>query len=254
MSLFSWRQIRCFLPTWACCRWRGEHRVAEHVLDYRKTHLNIFHQIAFFYFKFDLAPFLPNNKRWLVFHDHTARLALSEIREWRLEEQLCGREWQVWIPSERRVGGGSHSLSMRGAEIALKMTSRGVMVVIQPFLALTWLHSRQVLFSIISGLVGRHIRPLFVSDAQMMKFNTRHSLFPPVFGLRMELKFSNKKKMNRRGLQNSQQGVGWWWWWWWWYQWMLRVGTRDERDVKSSKCRRYGESKGAKGKGEVKRG
>lgn len=85
----------------------------------------------------------------------------------------------------------------------------------------------------------------------MMKFNTRHSLFPPVFGLRMELKFSNNKKMNRRGLQNSQQGVG---WWWWWYQWMLRVGTRDERDVKSSKCRRYGESKGAKGKGEVKRG
>lgn len=83
---------------------------------------------------------------------------------------------------------------MRGAEIALKMTSRGVMVVIQPFLALTWLHSRQVLFSIISGLVGRHIRPLFVSDAQMMKFNTRHSLSPPRVWVKNGIEIQQQKK------------------------------------------------------------
>lgn len=74
------------------------------------------------------------------------------------------------------------------------MTSRGVMVVIQPFLALTWLHSRQVLFSIISGLVGRHIRPLFVSDAQMMKFNTRHSLSPPRVWVKNGIEIQQKKK------------------------------------------------------------
>lgn len=44
---------------------------------------------------------------------------------------------------------------MRGAEIALKITSYGVMVVVfRPELMRNLVHTYQVLFSIISGLVG----------------------------------------------------------------------------------------------------
>ena len=199
---------------------------AEHMLDCRKTHLNIFHQIAFFFFFLNLISHLSSHTKRGCMCSMTTRLgSLSRIRAWRLEK-AAPWSWVTGMNTERAQRGGegfSFIINERCWDCFEDDFTRGNggysaisgpdLITLSPSAVLHYLWVSRS--SHTPAVCERHAN----SEVQHTPL-----LVPPVFELRMELKFSkNKKKQNRQGIWNSQQGVG--WWWWWWYQWMLRVGT-----------------------------
>ena len=235
---------------------------AEHMLDCRKTHLNIFHQIAFFFFFLNLISHLSSQTKRGCMCSMTTRLgSLSRIRAWRLEK-AAPWSWVTGMNTERAQRGGegfSFIINERCWDCFEDDFTRGNggysaisgpdLITLSPSAVLHYLWVSRS--SHTPAVCERHAN----SEVQHTPL-----LVPPVFELRMELKFSKNKKKNKidkayeihsRGSGGGGGGgiSGCW-------GWGLRGGDGgwDERDVKSSKCRRDGESKGAKGKGEVKRG
>lgn len=136
--------------------------------------------------------------------------------------------------TERCGVGVSHSLSMRGAEIALKTTSCRLRVVMRSAAfrlrldgaSITLLH---VLLSVISGLVGHYMQLLFINYTGYANNDATaactpppqhtHTLPPPppdsilTLCRKLDMKLCRKKKNSKASKFTAGSGR-------WWYRWL----------------------------------
>lgn len=118
MSFFIWQQTRCFCSAWPA----GNERIKTlQFACWIRGKIVLWHPSPMCIFYSALSPSWQHRSVLVTTRPNSPS---SEA----IRKQLCGRDWQVWILREMQEKWGSHSLSMRGAEIALKMTSCWVML------------------------------------------------------------------------------------------------------------------------------